>query len=113
MKWPTLKCPFCGSILPNRQYKARTPLICPGCSEPLRLARWYLHVTSFSALVLTLVICLLLGLRGFWLLAATIVLWFPVDVAWNFLVGRIVPPKFERYPPSDSGSHSSLDLFHH
>jgi hypothetical protein len=102
MRWPILKCPFCGSILPNRQYHARTPLTCPGCSERLRLARWYLRLTSLSALVLTVVICLLFGLRRLWLLAAVILLWFPFGVVWNFLFAQIFQPKFERYPPTNS-----------
>jgi hypothetical protein len=111
MKWPTLKCPFCGSILPNRQYKAGTPSICPGCSERLRLARWYLHLTSASALALTLVVCFLFGLRGLWLIVATVLLWFPIDVVWNHFFARVFPPRFERHPPDDSGTKPSANLF--
>ena len=109
MMWPTLKCPFCGSLLPNRQYKARTALTCPGCSEPLRLARWYLHLTSAIALGLTFAICLLIGLGGLWLFAATLLLWFPVAVAWNYLFGLMFPPRFERYPTGAPGANTSSD----
>jgi hypothetical protein len=107
MKRPTLKCPFCGCLLPDWQYKARTALICPGCSEPLRLARWYLHLTSAIALGLTFTICLLLlSLRGLWLFAATVFLWFPIAVAWNYLFGLVFPPRLEHYPGDAQGARA-------
>ena len=62
-------------------------------------------------------------LRGLWLGLATIVFWFPVLVAWNFIFPRIVPPRLEAYVPKetpsakaksdDTGSSSDSDLFHH
>src|SRR2546426_9611267 len=111
MRRPTLKCPFCGSILPNREYKARRPLTCPGCSERLRLSRWYLHLNSLIALVLALLLCLFFGLRGLWLFLAVVLMWFPVAVVWDFLFGRIFSPKFERYPSSSDASNSGTSLF--
>ena len=95
MRWPTLKCPFCGCALPNRQYKARQALTCPGCSRRLILARWYLNFTTAIAFILTLLVCWLFRIHGWWLLPGFVLLWFPTDLVWTFLFVRIIPPKFE------------------
>jgi hypothetical protein len=103
MRWPTLKCPFCGGILPNREVRPGTPLKCPTCSRLLQPARWQLRLSGLIALGLTVALSRLFGIQGFWLLAATVILWFPVYVAWDFAFMRLVTPRFEAYMPKDSG----------
>jgi hypothetical protein len=83
------------------------PLKCPGCSRLLQPARWQLRLSGLIALGLTVILCRLLGIQGFWLLVATLILWFPVYVIWDFTFMRIVTPRFEAYIPKNSGT----DLF--
>ncbi len=75
-------------------------MICPACSTPLQVARWYLNLASIGALGLTVAACLTFGLRYVALAFATIVLWFPAYLLTLLVLGQIYPPKFERYPPS-------------
>lgn len=108
MKWPTLKCPFCGGILPNREARPGKPLTCPVCSRQLQPSRWQMRLSGVIALILTIALCRFLGVHGFWLPAAIIALWFPICVIWDFVFVRIVSPKFEAYGRKDSSSHSRL-----
>jgi hypothetical protein len=98
---------YCKSTLPNREFDARKPFVCPGCSTPLRLAPWYVHLTEISALALDLGLCLLFGLRGVALFVVAILGWFPVGVIWSYFLGRIFPTKFERWSESP---FTKLDL---
>lgn len=52
---------------------------------------------NLIALAITIFLCYVFGLRGFWLFAASVVLWFPVLVVWTFIFLRIVRPRFEPY----------------
>lgn len=61
-----------------------------------------------SAMGITLIICLAVGLRGFWLLLAVGVLWIPVGVIWSFVFVYMFPIKLE-VDPTDA---IRLDLFH-
>jgi hypothetical protein len=83
------------------------PLKCPGCSRLLQPARWQLRLSGLIALGLTVILCRLLGIQGFWLLVATLILWFPVYFIWDFTFMRRVTPRFEVYIPKNSGT----DLF--
>jgi hypothetical protein len=67
-----------------------------------------MRLSGVIALLLTIVACRFLGVRGFWLPVASIALWFPIYVIWDFAFVRIVSPKFEVYGRKDSGSHLQL-----
>ena len=54
-------------------------------------------LSGFVALCLTAVLAYGFGLRGLWLLGATILFWFPIAIIWDFIFIRIVPPRFERW----------------
>jgi hypothetical protein len=110
MKWPKLKCPFCGGILANREIKAGVPLVCPSCSRKLQFSQRQLRLSTFVAVGLSVGLSLLLGLRGLWFIAATVIFWFPMLSIWEFAFVRIVPPKFEAYEDS-RGSKSKTSLF--
>lgn len=118
--WPTLKCPLCGGVLPNREVKLNPlfgrvlpntngqviklnyPVVtCPTCSQPLQFARWEQALDGLIALGLAVVLSLLLGIRGLWLVGAAVVLWFPMVVIWEAILGRIMPPHFEAYVPKE------------
>jgi hypothetical protein len=104
MHLPSLKCPSCGSTLPNRQLHVGKPVICPACSTPLRVARWYLNLASIGALGLTAAACFTFGPRYVALAIATVVLWFPAYLLSLLILSQIYPPKFERYLPSSDSS---------
>src|SRR5690348_5040102 len=104
MKWPVLKCPFCGGVLRNTELHTGPPFVCPSCGAELQYSRRELWLSGFIALCLTVAVLYLLGLRASRLVIATIVLWFPIDVAWEFIFVRIGPPSFEAYVPRESKS---------
>ncbi len=101
MKWPTLKCPFCRGILRNTELHTGPPFVCPSCGAELQYSRRELWLSGFIALCITVAVLHLLGLRARWLVIATIVLWFPIYVAWEFIFVRILPPRFEAYTPKN------------
>jgi hypothetical protein len=87
-------------------------LVCPRCSRQLQPSRSQLKLSGLIAFGLTLGLCWSFGVRGLWIIGLTILFWFPVYVAWDFIFMRIVPPKFEAYvphKPKDPGS--TLNLF--
>jgi len=101
MKWPVLKCPICNATLDNREVRHGKPLVCPSCSASLQPSSRQGNIGGLAALAIAICICYLFGLRGLWLLVASVIIWFPVGVVWMFVFYRIVPPRFEPYrPPS-------------
>lgn len=119
LKPPTLKCPFCGAAIANT-YVAGEPLTCQDCQRQLMMSPWHLRLTSLGGTVVTILLCLLLGLQGVRLLVAIVLLWFPLSLLWTFLLNALLPPRLESYvpkippkKPNGPGAHSSsLDLFH-
>jgi hypothetical protein len=103
MKWPLLKCPTCNATLDNREVRAGKPFVCPSCSESWQLSNRQGNIGGLAALAITICACYLFGLRGLWLVVASVIMLFPVFVAWMFLFYRTLPPQFEPY-----GSQPSL-----
>lgn len=101
MKWPTLKCPFCGGILRNTEVYPGRPLVCPSCAAKLQHSRAQLRLSGLIALCITLALLYFLGIKRVWLVVATVLLWFPLCIVWEFVFVRIVPPRFEAYVPKD------------
>jgi len=99
MKWPTLKCPFCGGNLRNTDLRRGMPLVCPTCEAKLQYSKGQLWLSALIALCIDLAVLYLVGLRSLWLAVATILLWFPVCTVWEFVFVRIIPPRFEAYAP--------------
>ncbi len=108
MKWPVLTCPFCRGRLPNEQLWPGKPLVCPTCSQELQLERRQLHLSGTIALALTVVACYVFGARGLWLLAASVVFWFPIFVVWEFISSHLMPTRFEKF----GGSKEPRDYGH-
>jgi hypothetical protein len=116
LKPPTLKCPFCDAIITDR-YLANEPLTCRNCQRQLMISPGRLDLTSVGATAVTILLCLLLGLRGIRFFVAVVVLWFPLLVMWAVLLNALVPPGLEPYrapkKPNDEDTYSSdLDMFH-
>jgi hypothetical protein len=101
MKWPLLKCPFCGGTLRNSDVLPGKPLLCPACGAKLQPARGQLRLSALVALCLSIAFAYVLGIRGPWLILAVVLFWFPVGIVWEFIFARIVPPRFEAYVPKD------------
>lgn len=98
MRWPTLKCPFCGAVLPRRDYNANVPTVCPGCGRQLRVANWYQNLLMSLGVALTLTACYVVGLRGWRLLLATALLFFPATVFTIFMFAQIFRTPVELWP---------------
>lgn len=99
MKWPVLNCSFCNAILDNKQVRHGKPLVCPSCSAELQPSERPGYIGELIAIAIAICICYWFGLRGLWLFIASVIIWFPVFVAWMFVFVRIVPPQFEPYRP--------------
>ena len=107
MKWPILKCPFCGGRLPNTQVWPNRPLTCPTCSRELQPEMRQLYLSGLIGLGLTMVLVYLLGLRGLWFFGGVVFLWFPVCLVWDFIYVRIATPRFEPYGGKDSHNNDA------
>jgi DNA-directed RNA polymerase subunit RPC12/RpoP len=109
-----VKCPSCGADMPTEQYRAGEPWTCPRCSRQFQISRAYGNIITWGAMVLSLVFFSLLGLRGFRLFIAVIVMWFPVLLILTGLFNHIFTPPLESYKPKDDlgpkGSGSNLFL---
>jgi len=111
LRWPPLiLCPWCGAAFPNNRFVGGSVLVCPTCAHPFEPAHWYSYLQGWGALAISVVLSMVLGLRGLWLPFVAALLWFPVLVVWMFLLGAIVPPRFSRYIVSAPLIASSLGL---
>jgi hypothetical protein len=66
-----------------------------------------LYLSGLIALGLTIALTYFLGLRGFWLLGAIVLIWFPVYLIWEFIFARIVTTRFEPYGGKDSDKNDA------
>lgn len=99
MKWPILKCPFCGGRLRNTELRIGKPLVCPTCAAKLQFSTSQINLDAVVGLLLSAALAYLMGIRGVWLIATTLLFWFPVGLIWEFVSWRIIPPRFEGYVP--------------
>lgn len=99
---PTYRCPACGTILPNNQYRVGKPWTCPSCSRQYRVVPWYELLIWVIAFVLSLAICFLAGLRGWKLAGGTIALLLPVDLACVYLIESLMQPPLENFPSNEA-----------
>ena len=90
------RCPFCDGIITNT-YVSGEPLTCQNCQHQLMISPWHLRLTSVGGTVVTILLCVVLGLRGVRLLVAIVILWFPFSLLWTFLLNALVPPRLEAY----------------
>jgi hypothetical protein len=98
MLFPTVKCPFCGGLMPNDQYRSRGPWTCPACMRDLRIPRWYLRLLSWSSLAITFAFCFLLGLRGIRFFVALLIGSIPMYFIFRFALNIFVSTPLEVYP---------------
>ena len=108
MKWPTLKCPFCGGVLPNSELWPNRPMTCPSCSKELQLEKRQGYISASMALGLTVLLTHLgLGVSGAWLIPCAVLLWIPVFVIWEYIGAFIFPTRFEPYGGKTSGKNDA------
>src|SRR5437868_3900622 len=101
---PALKCPGCGASLEKGSGTGR-PWICPRCSRKFQFSRTYSGAIAWIALSLCLLSFYVLGLRPWQLLAAALVLWFPVLLVLTYILGNIFPPPLEPYYATREQAH--------
>ena len=94
------RCPFCGARVPTEQYRGGRPWVCPGCSRPLQFSATYEKFLSYGALGTSFLCCYLLGLWGWQLIIASLVIWFPLLFIFIGIFHRFVPPRLEAYEGS-------------
>jgi hypothetical protein len=94
---PEFKCPTCGATMPRRP---RQPWICLSCSGRFQISQTYRRIVAWALIGILLCFFYALGLRGWRLLGATTVMWFPVlglSIPWLY---RIIPHRVEPYETS-------------
>ena len=107
MLFPTVKCPFCGGLMPNDRYASRGPWTCPACNKDLRIPRWYLRLLSWCTLGISFALCFVLGLRGFQFFVALLLSSFPMYFMLRYMVNLAAPTPLELYPTPDLNSYNS------
>jgi len=71
-----------------------------------------MNVIGLTALIPTVIICKWAGLEGFWLIAGSLIAWFPVFIICDLIILRIVTPKLEAYGRGETEPyHSKTSLF--
>ena len=96
-----LLCPFCGGILPATELRAGKPLTCPQCLRQLQWSRRQMNVSSTIAALITALLCYAFGIRGWRMIPATIVFWFPVYVVSDGIFRLLFKSRFEPFEPRD------------
>ena len=97
-----LLCPFCGGIFPAENLRTHEPYTCPHCLRQLQWSRRRLNVSGIIAVLVTASLCYGFGIRGWRLVPATILLWFPVLVVSDYALSLLVRLRFEAYEPKRS-----------
>ena len=92
-----LKCPNCGTIM-TEQCEGRPPWTCPQCASKARPFRPYVNFCFWSTLGIALAFFYLLGLRGWRLFIAAVVMWIPL-VGLTAPLVRKMTPRLEPYSP--------------
>jgi hypothetical protein len=108
--------------MPNDQYEAGKPWICPGCSRQFQFSGTYGNVVTWGTIGLTLAASYALGLRGVWLVVLATLLWFPALFLCTAMLDHLAPPRLKPFQPKPTGRPkksdnstsrgSGLDLFH-
>jgi hypothetical protein len=93
---PDVNCPACGATMPRK----RNPLTCLACSKQFQISQTYRRIVAWGLMGLLFTFFYLLGLRGWQLFVAAIVLWFPILGLSIPLLYRIIPPRLEPYQPA-------------
>ena len=106
------RCPFCNAKMPTEEYKGWKPWKCPGCSRELQFSEaygWIVQLCFFGVVFLSLY---LLGLRGWHLLGAAVLVGSLLTVVLIGPLHRILPPRLEAYRPPPWKEDKFTTLFH-
>jgi len=76
MRYPV--CPRCRKVVPWKDSHLDRAFACPGCGAWLASSRAYTISLNVITLVIAAALLYRLGLRGWWLPVATIMLFYPV-----------------------------------
>jgi hypothetical protein len=92
-KPPGLDCPDCSRRLRWTQIDLGHSFHCPGCGSSLCFPRSYTTWSAFYSLCLTGVLAYGLGARGWGLMVAVLLGFFPLAVVTSAIARRVLPPK--------------------
>lgn len=96
------RCVKCGAPLTYQEIRAAGPFPCPICHAQLQAPNSYGHWITLGNLLFSAIVFLLLGLRGFHLFFAVLLVWLPVEYVALNMVKYSIPPKIELYLPKDA-----------
>lgn len=89
---------MCERVIPWRSVQFGDPYPCPYCNELTRVSRTYHKHTGFFSLTVAALLCLGLGIRGFWLIPAAAAAFPVVGFVLGFFYRRFWPPPLEYVP---------------
>jgi len=99
---PSRPCPECGTILP---WSATVygPMVCPKCGGEWQFSGRQATNSFYTILVCSVIAVYLLGYRGINLAWATLAVFVPVSMVWDWLTLRYFPHELEPYNRHLSG----------
>ncbi len=96
----SFKCPFCGARMLPEEYKGWKPWKCHGYSAELQVSAAYGQTVQLVVFATVLLVLYLTGFRGWQLFVAAIFLAFVLTALLVGPLGRVLPPRLERYRPA-------------
>jgi len=101
------RCPLCGSDFNINDVDFALPFRCPSCEAYLCVPRYYSVFLGLRALLISGILCFLLGARGATLQWTTLLGWLPVLFVSMFWTRHFAPPKLK---PGDAPRTDILGL---
>ena len=95
-------CPICSSVMRRKQIRFESSFPCSQCGNYLYVSQMYTSVHCLVALGLGVLFLLGIGLAGWKLLFASILIWFPMIVVEMVLLMPAFPPTLHLHQLKDS-----------
>lgn len=99
MKKPVARCIKCGALLSAWEIRAAGTFPCPKCQTDLEACSSYANWISAANLLFSASAFFIFGFKGWRLLFAVLLSWFPLQFLLSNLVPYILPPKIELGDP--------------
>jgi hypothetical protein len=91
-----MRCPNCGAIVPGA-HTPGGPMVCENCRAQLQLSRQRLRASLWWEVGASVSACLLLGFRGWELVAASVIGLVPAGIVITRIQLRFFPPPLEPF----------------
>jgi hypothetical protein len=99
-------CVRCGNSLRLSDIVPVGPFKCRNCGAELQVSEAYAPVAFWAGILLSVMMLVAIGLRGAYLIVASLLAAYPVTYLGANYLKYVVPPKIESYLPKDA----TLDL---